>query len=390
MPAQLALRVITIDQQYLPGVLVHVVGALGHHMALAGLKGGLDYPHAVLLPAHQIGVEKARLDQLVAARRRGTVVVVGHQQFLLAHQLEVVAVGRAEDHKGLVEEADAGGDEVRGVVGNVRRAAHPALADQILPGGACTRVHVPVGHQAFTGLGRWLLGEQLADQVLAAIGLQTAFLEVVRVLVPEARAGGLQLLATGGHQPGVEGHVESIGTLPGQAVVPQHLGTVLRYRKGNAAVSAANFFGGLFEGGAGGVLQGVVVHPLRRRGATPGRIDIQAVVRVLLQQRLGALGQLLGVLRHVARADREQRLVGGERVGALVAALVTRRRLGIAAGPFRDTAVGVAGALAAQGREVGIESRGLVRGDRRLRQADTQQGNGQGRNTQGRFALHGE
>ncbi|MNG04792.1 hypothetical protein D3C84_879490 [compost metagenome] len=107
----------------------------------------------MLLPTHQIRIEEIFLDQVVALGQRGAVIVVADDQLFLAHQLEVIAIGRPEQHERFVEQADARGHEVRRVIGNVRCPANPALADQILPGRPIGRVHVPMGHQAFAGLG---------------------------------------------------------------------------------------------------------------------------------------------------------------------------------------------------------------------------------------------
>ena len=76
------------------------------------------------------------------------------------------------------------------------------------------------------------------------------------------------------------------------------------------------------------------------------------VVGVGLEQRQLPGGEFVGVLADVGRGDGEERLVAGERIGMVIAGLVAGGRRGDAARPRRDGAVGIAGFLAAERREV--------------------------------------
>ena len=148
------------------------------------------------------------------------------------------------------------------------------------------------------------------------------------------------------------------GAAPAQQVVPDRLGTGLRDRERDAAVGARGDVA--VELGARRVLEGVVVHPLRRGRRAVRLVDVDAEAGgVLLQHRLRAVAQLVGVLVGVLGVDREQRFLVLERVAAPAARLVAGDRRGVAAGPGGDAAVLVAGLLCAEGREVGLQARGV-------------------------------
>ena len=101
--------------------------------------------------------------------------------------------------------------------------------------------------------------------------------------------------------------------------------------------------------GAAGVGAGSVVQALRQGCAAAGGEDPQVVVRVGLQQGLGARRQQRLVGGHVAAVEDQARTIGGERVEVMHAGPVAGRRLGDAAGPGRDAAIGVAGPLRPSG-----------------------------------------
>ena len=65
----------------------------------------------------------------------------------------------------------------------------------------------------------------------------------------------------------------------------------------------------------------------------------------------------------LAAADDEERLVAGVRVAVVLAEDIAGRRLGDAAGPFRDGALGVARSLPPERGEVAAEPRDLVSRD---------------------------
>jgi hypothetical protein len=124
---------------------------------------------------------------------------------------------------------------------------------------------------------------------------------------------------------------------------------------------------GVHRLGARGVLERVVVDELRRRRGAVRGIHIDAEVGVLLHQGLHAVGELVGVLRHVLRVDRQHGLLVGVRVGPRVAVLVAGGCLDQAAVPGGNGARFVAGLLRAHGRERGLELGGLVGADSGLR-----------------------
>src|SRR5439155_10245734 len=94
-----------------------------------------------------------------------------------------------------------------------------------------------------------------------------------------------------------------------------------------------------------GILAGVVDDLLRENDGAVGRVDVDAHgCREPLQQLLGALGQLIGVLRRVLAVDDHPRLLAGVRVRANATTLLeSRRRRGESAGVLGNRAVLVAG-----------------------------------------------
>ncbi|MNO62118.1 hypothetical protein D3C76_527900 [compost metagenome] len=310
--------------------------------------------------------------------------VVGDEQLLLADQLVVVAVLRAVEHLGVVGGADAAAGRARRVVGDVRREFHPTLAGQVAPGTAADveHVHVVVDHQLLAGLAR------RSGPVDAAVfeGLvggdrRIAPRLVLREGLPVGEGTCLDHPAAGVHQRrGLPRRVVGVLVVL-EGAVPHHFRAVLRNRERHAAVAGAGELQKVLRQRAGpGVLQGVVDDVLRVLRRAMGRVDIQAVGRILLQHFLDARAELVLVLRHVLRGDAVQRLLAGEGVGPFTAdgeleAGGYRNRLAIG----RDGAVGIAGLLRAPGQQVVAQAGDFVRAERRPCRTLDRQGAGQHR-----------
>src|SRR5690606_9351837 len=133
-----AAAVVVVDQRGLPAVLVDVEVAPGVDVPRAALQGRGDVPDAVQLVAGQRRVEVAGFDHLgvLEGRRVEPVAVVGDVDLLLADQLPVVAIQRAVVHVQVVGSAHAVGGGAGAVVGDLRGAAHAALAGVVEPGQA--------------------------------------------------------------------------------------------------------------------------------------------------------------------------------------------------------------------------------------------------------------
>src|SRR5688572_24566686 len=135
-PPQLVAVVIAVDDQDLPRVLVDVERAALVDVSLAGLQRRVDDPNPVQLIARVLLVDVQRLQdvavlELVAVQR---VRVVRDDDFLLADQLPVVALGAAVVYVELVGCAQPVRAGARVVEGDVRSAPHAALARVVQPG----------------------------------------------------------------------------------------------------------------------------------------------------------------------------------------------------------------------------------------------------------------
>ncbi|MNI44316.1 hypothetical protein D3C73_986880 [compost metagenome] len=290
--------------------------------------------------------------------------VVGDVHLFLAHQLPVEAVQAAVEHVQFVETHHPRCSWGRRVAAGIGQAAHAALTRQVGP------------HRRFIGIEVFKAGDGLARPqwrpiVGHADGPEHTFVTTAPRQIPGhlqigARIVGQHVLAVGGGQVLVEAGVPR-GPAPAQQVVPHGFYAIARDRERNAPGGAFGHGAGraVHQLAAGGVGKGCVIHRLRCGSAAVGRVDVQPVaVGVLLQHRLDAWGQLVSVLRHVLRSDCQQRLVSGERVATLAAVLVSGVDLGVTAGPGGDTAVGIAGTLAAQWGQCGLERCRLLGGHR--------------------------
>ncbi|MNZ95265.1 hypothetical protein D3C78_1144060 [compost metagenome] len=176
----------------------------------------------------------------------------------------------------------------------------------------------------------------------------------------------------------------NFGALEAERVVPHDLMPVLGDGEGNAAEGAFDAVALHFprQLGRGGVLERVLEHPVRILHRSVGWIHINAEARILLQQRLHAMRQLVGMLRHVRRRDRQDGLFVLERVRPFAAfGVEARRGLGQPARVFRDLAVGARRLDGAESGQWAAQLFGLVGRHRRMGGAQLQ---GQGR-SEGRF-----
>src|SRR5690554_4519655 len=73
-----ALGIPTIEDGRAPGVFIEVELALGYCVTAARLEGGIHFPDAMQLPAHQIWIGMPLAQYLSIAVRHHCVVVVGN------------------------------------------------------------------------------------------------------------------------------------------------------------------------------------------------------------------------------------------------------------------------------------------------------------------------
>ncbi|MCY1306953.1 hypothetical protein D9M70_568430 [compost metagenome] len=131
--------------------------------------------------------------------------------------------------------------------------------------------------------------------------LLTTFLRVTEELVDvDDRSQGAPA-ATVHHVHPIEGIDR--GAFPGQQVVPQHLAAGLGNRERRATVGAFHsqtIFGGFR---IHRILCGIVIEPLGRRSCTTSLVDVDAIVRVVLQHVVHAFRELRLVLVGVRGSD---------------------------------------------------------------------------------------
>ncbi|MCY1512764.1 hypothetical protein D9M68_472380 [compost metagenome] len=376
---QLATAVVLVDHRGLPAVLVEVQGALGVDVAGARLQGAFHDPHAVQFVAGDGRVQVARLQQVVVFDLGAghLVVVVGNVDFLLAHQLPVVAVRRTVEHVGVIGGTQAVGGGDRRVVGEVRRAAHATLAGVVAPGLArfLDLVQGLVDQGRTTGQACRALGEgQVEEEDVVQVGVRPFRVVVLEQGFLLRGHQGVVAIALHGH---FRGAADDVAAAVADDVVPQGFHAVLRNRERDAAVGVGEAVAAVQQLGAGGVLDGVVIDPLRRGAGAAGLVDRHLeAVRVGIEQGDLTRGQVGLVLVQVGLGDGEQRLVFRERVRMVLAGLVAGRSLGDAAGPGRDGAGGVAALLGAEGGQAAAELGGILGRDLRQGAAGGQrQGN---------------
>ena len=188
-----------------------------------------------------------------------------------------------------------------------------------------------------------------------------------RVLLHADAFGGQRGAAAGVHvQVAVLGLVGL--AVEAHQVVPHRLVAGLRDREREAGVRALDRAALVERLRLHRVLRGVVGHELRERHGAVRRIDVDAERRVLLQQRLGAFGELAACCAMFLASIDQARLLGRERVGPdAVAGLEAGRRRGQAAGVGGNRAVLVGGLLGADRGQRGAEGLGFVGRDGGLR-----------------------
>ncbi|MNE11643.1 hypothetical protein D3C80_1044100 [compost metagenome] len=332
-------------------------------MALAILQRRLHHPDAVQLPADGVGVQVMGSQQrLGVAGGEHLVGVVGDVHLLLAHQLPVEAVETTVEHVQLIEAHDAGGGRGRRVAAGVGQATHTALARQVGPDRSFVGVEVLKAGNGLPGTqGRAVVGHADGPEhtlVATATGQVPGHLQI------GPRVIGEHVLAVGGGQVLIEAGVPG-RTPPTQQVVPHGFHAIGRDRERDAAGCAFGHGAGgaVHQLAAGGVGEGGVVHRLRSGSAAACRVDVETIaVRVLLQHGLDARRQLVGILRHVLRGDAQQPLVAGERIATLAAFLIGRVGLDVATGPGRNAAIRIAGPLATERGQAGLEHGRLLGG----------------------------
>ncbi|MCY1426940.1 hypothetical protein D9M71_427690 [compost metagenome] len=334
--------------------------ALGIDVALARFQGADHFPYPVQFVTRQVLVDVAGLEDVsvLHLRRPELVVVVGNVDFLLADQLPVVAVRRAVVHVGVVGGTQAIRGGARPVIGDLWSTAHPTLAGVVGPD--ITRclelVDGLVGQQHIARKAR-----RRRHCLLHVHELVGAFFRVhIRHLLREGEVlihqhdgvGTIDLGCCLGDGLGV------VGASIARLVVPHHLDATLGDRErvvaGGAEIGQAIAVVHQLRGH--GALLGDVIDFLWRCSAALGLVHRDLVgVRVALEHRLLARGQLVLVLVDVGGRNDEQRCVAGKRI-AQKAIGIDRRRIGLqAAGPGRDAAVGVTFLLCAQRRQGGAQ-----------------------------------
>ncbi|MNZ55312.1 hypothetical protein D3C78_732360 [compost metagenome] len=175
-------------------------------------------------------------------------------------------------------------------------------------------------------------------------------------------------VGTIGLRSGLGDHLGIVAAAIAGLVVPHHFHTILRNREGVVvrllevlqAVAVVDRLGGQRT------FLRRVIGQLRRRATATGWVYRNLVaVRIALEHRLLAGGQLVLVLRDIVLGDGEQRLVA--LVGVAEEAVGVHRR-GTrleTAGPLRNAAVGIAGLLATQRGQGGAQFGGFLRRNRR-------------------------
>ncbi|MNJ50386.1 hypothetical protein D3C77_456580 [compost metagenome] len=144
-------------------------------------------------------------------------------------------------------------------------------------------------------------------------------------------------------------------------VVPQRLDAILGNGKRHAAISVTEPVTAFEQLRRGGVLESVVVQPLRcRAGAAAGVHRHLEGVGVAVEQRDLARTQLVLVLVQIGLGNGEQRFIRRERVQVMFARHIALRGLGETAVPGRDGPGGVTRALGAHGRQGGFQLLGLL------------------------------
>ncbi|MDT4846178.1 hypothetical protein FQZ97_801930 [compost metagenome] len=189
---------------------------------------------------------------------------------------------------------------------------------------------------------------------------------------------------------GLGGLAQHVAAAVAVGVIPVHLDTALRNREGVVAdvSEVAQAIAGIGQLGGHCALLGDGIDVIRRRGCALALVHRNLVaVRIALEHRQLAGGQLVLVLLCVGCSDDEQRFFVLERI-AEEAPVIDRRGAGFeTAGPGRDAAVGVAFLLGSEWRQGGAELVCFLGGDSG-HNAGGQQRQGQCAGAQHRDGVH--
>ncbi|MNH13655.1 hypothetical protein D3C79_732340 [compost metagenome] len=306
--------------------------------------------------------------------------MVRNVDFLLTDDGPVVAVWRTVEQAVFVVHAKTS-RAGRRVITHGRCATNPALARAVLPGLA-------------RGGGR--IDELVTDHDLAFLahrfqgGEQEVGGYTVRGLQGFVRARPdredlvvdlfQHLFLVGVHHRLAVVGLFSVGA-PLQGMVEHQLAAVLRDRERRGTPGVFGVVVVILEFGSDGVFLDLVFQALIKAEVAVARVDRDLEsIRVSLEQRLLAIGQVVGVLVHVLRIDHEQRFFRGVRIRvrrAGAGVFESWRQAAPFAGPGRDAAVGVAGFFGAHRGQVLAQAGGFFGADLGVGQATAEQADGQ-------------
>lgn len=166
-------------------------------------------------------------------------------------------------------------------------------------------------------------------------------------------------IAIGAHrEPGILPLVTTAKIAHG--VVVDGLFAGLGNRKGDMGIIAALDMP-IVEGNPRRLGLGLVIDALRQRGGTTCLVDRHREIRILLEQRQEAGRQFVLVLIGIGSVDGKRRLLVGEGIDIALFGLPACRRLGQAAVPGGNRAIGIAGLGGAGRRQILAEPVGFGR-----------------------------
>ena len=317
--------VVMVDDAGLPGIFIQVEGTLGVNMAVAVFQSGFHFPDPVQFIAGMILIDVTCLDDVIVLQvaRFQLVGVVRNVHFLLAHQFPVVAIRRTVVEVEVIRGTHTVGGRSRRIVGNGRCATNLTRASVVDP--RLTRLfHLIQGfvHQQYvTGQTRWrqyiLLEVEQHVVVFARIVVGQFFTEgkFLTELHQRVVAVGLRCYLTN--------RTLNATTTITDDMVPDGFQTVLRNREWRTHHVVLEAVTAVYQLGFTGVFNAGIVDGLWVSRRTMGWVHRHTVgIRVLLEHRLLAFGQLVGVLHVVFSSDHKQRCFVGKRVHQLAAFLV--------------------------------------------------------------------
>ena len=317
------------------------------------------------------------------------IAVVRHEQLLFAQQLPVVAIHRTAEAVELVVGQQPVGGQRGIVVADMGRPSQAALAGIELPGARVLLLRVQRlvqqqdrARQPFRPRDH----QRGKHQPVIEIVRRGALLRVVEQHV-FAKLHGIDD-AGGGDRKLVVPAPQCDTAITG-SMIPDHLTTVLRNRKGDAGGGVVQRFSIFRQLGAQGIGPRSRVHPARCGGGASTRIDRHGVVLKLLEHRLLPFAEPVLVLPEILGRDREQGLLVCKGIAvARAGAGEAGRRAQQSAIPGRNRALGVAGDFRTQRSQNAAQFRGLRIGNRRVgRYGQCDRGHGARGNQQDRQAM---